>query len=278
MLIRSGQGIAVGWADFARTLLRNRRLIFQLARREVLGRYRGSLIGLAWSFITPLLMLAIYTFVFSTVFQARWGSGEEERRIDFAIVLFLGLIVHGIFAECINRAPQLIISNASYVKKVVFPLEIMPWVAMSSALFHAAACLLVLLAAQLLASGTLPWTWLLLPLVLAPLVLATMGIAWLLAALGVYVRDISQATSLVTSVLLFLSPVFYPVAALPASFRPYLLLNPLTFIIEQAREVAIWGRLPDWTGLLVYSLISLLLAWLGFWLFQKMRRGFADVL
>lgn len=278
MLIRSGQGIAVGWADFARTLLRNRRLIFQLARREVLGRYRGSLIGLAWSFITPLLMLAIYTFVFSTVFQARWGSGEEERRIDFAIVLFLGLIVHGIFAECINRAPQLIISNASYVKKVVFPLEIMPWVAMSSALFHAAACLLVLLAAQLLASGTLPWTWLLLPLVLAPLVLATMGIAWLLAALGVYVRDISQATSLVTSVLLFLSPVFYPVAALPASFRPYLLLNPLTFIIEQAREVAIWGRLPDWTGLLVYSLISLLLAWLGFWVFQKMRRGFADVL
>ena len=196
----------------------------------------------------------------------------------FAVVLFAGMIVHGLFAECINRAPLLIISNANYVKKVVFPLEILPWVAMGSALFQTGINLIVLLAVQLILSAWLPWTAILLPLVLLPLIFATMGTAWFLAATGVYVPDIGQATGILTTVLLFVSPVFYPIKAVPEKFQLVLMLNPLTFIIEQARQILIWGRLPDLAGLGLYSLASLAIAWAGFWWFQKTRRGFADVL
>ena len=253
-------------------------MIYQLARREVMGRYRGSVMGLAWSFFNPVLMLVIYTFVFSTIFKARWGVGESESKVDFAIVLFAGLIVHGVFAECINRAPLLIVNNASYVKKVVFPLEVLPLVAMGSALFHAAISLVVLLGVQWLSTGSLPWTLLILPVIVLPLIFVTIGLSWFLAATGVFVRDIAQTTSILTTVLLFLSPVFYPVTALPERFQNLLMLNPLTFIIEQARKVLIWGTLPDWTGLIVYYLLSIVVAWLGFWYFQKTRKGFGDVL
>lgn len=257
---------------------RNRQLIYQMARREVVGRYRGSVMGLTWSFFNPILMLVIYTFVFSTVFKARWGVGEDESKVDFAVVLFVGMIVHGLFAECVNRAPQLIIGNTSYVKKVVFPLDTLPWVAMGSALFHMVINLAVLLVVQLVLDARFPWTACLFPLVLLPLIFATMGFAWFLAATGVYVRDIGQITGVFTTVLLFVSPVFYPISALPEKFQLALMLNPLTFIIEQARQVLIWGRLPDWIGLGAYSLASLTIAWVGFWWFQKTRRGFADVL
>ncbi len=255
----------------------HRSLSYQLAKREVVGRYRGSVAGLAWSFFNPLLMLAVYTFVFSVIFQARW-SGLEGGKGSFAIVLFVGVLVHGIFAECLNRAPNLIMANTNYVKRVMFPLEILPWVAMGSALFHAFISLIVLVLAQLLVLGSVPVTALLLPLILAPLVLTTVGVAWIFAAFGVYLRDIGQITVVITTVALFLSPVFYPVTALPEEYRLVFLLNPLTFIIEQAREVMIWGRLPDWSGLALYILASLVVAWIGFWTFQKMRTGFADVL
>lgn len=249
-----------------------------MVRREVVGRYRGSIMGLAWSFFNPILMLVIYTFVFSTVFKARWGVGGEESQVDFAIILFVGMIMHGLFAECVNRAPQLIIGNSSYVKKVVFPLEVLPWVALGSALFHMVVSLAVLLIVHLTLGAWVPWTALLFPLVLLPLILATMGFAWFLAATGVFVRDIGQTTGIFTTVLLFISPVFYPISALPEKFQLALMINPLTFIIEQARQVLIWGRLPDWSGLGVYSLASVAIAWVGFWWFQKTRKGFADVL
>lgn len=267
-----------GLSELFSSLWRNRELIVQMARREVVGRYRGSVIGMAWSFFNPVLMLVTYTFVFSTVFKARWGTGGEDSHVNFAVVLFVGMIVHGLFAECVNRAPQLIIGNVSYVKKVVFPLETLPWVAMGSALFHMAISLAVLLAVQLVLSGSLPWTVALAPLVFLPLVFATMGFAWFLAATGVFVRDIGQTTGLLTTMLLFLSPVFYPISALPERFQLVLMLNPLTFIIEQARLVLIWGGTPDWLGLLLYGAASLGVAWGGFWWFQKTRRGFADVL
>lgn len=262
----------------ARSLWRNHQLIMLMARREVVGRYRGSLLGIAWSLFNPLLMLLVYTFVFSRVFHARWGMGEDEGHAGFAVVLFVGMIVHGLFAECINRAPQLIVGNVSYVKKVVFPLEILPWVAMSAALFHSAVSLFVLLLVQVSTSGWIPWTALLLPLIFLPLTLTTMGFAWFLAATGVYVKDIGHITGFVTALLLFASPVFYPVSAIPEPFRTVLLLNPLTFIIEQSRLVLIQGALPDWTGLGLYSLASFAVAWAGFGWFQKIRRGFADVL
>lgn len=266
------------FGEMLRAPLRHHQLIAQMSKREVVGRYRGSVMGLAWSFFNPVLMLIVYTFVFSVVFKARWGVGAEESKVDFAIILFVGMIVHGLFAECINRAPSLILSNANYVKKVVFPLEILTWVAMGSALFHALISLVVLMLAQAIVNLTVPWTAIFFPVVILPLLMATMGFAWFLAATGVFVRDIGQITGIITTAMLFLAPVFYPVSAVPKEYQTLLLINPLTFVIEQAREVLIWGRLPDWAGLAVYLAVSLLIAWTGFWWFQKTRKGFADVL
>jgi lipopolysaccharide transport system permease protein len=223
-------------------------------------------------------MLLIYTFVFSFVFKARWGINTDETRAEFAIVLFVGLIVHSLFSECINRAPSLILSNVNYVKKVVFPLEILSWVALGSALFHATISFSVLLVANLVINLSIPYTIVFFPLVILPLLFATIGIAWFLAATGVFVRDISHTTGILTTILLFISPVFYPLSALPSEIQPILLLNPLTFIIEQARQVLIWGKTPDWIGIAIYLGVSILIAWIGFFWFQKMRRAFADVL
>src|SRR6266446_3610337 len=209
----------------------NRELIMQLTRREVLTRYRGSILGLAWSFFNPLLMLVVYTFVFSVIFKARWGPNEESTA-DFAIVVFVGMIIHGLFAECVNRAPGLILANVNYVKKVVFPLEILPWVAAGSALFHSAVSITVLLAAQVIFQHELAWTVVFLPIVLVPLLFGTMGFAWFLSSIGVYVRDIGQTIGIFATASLFFSPVFYPVDALPENYRILLLLNPLTFVIE----------------------------------------------
>lgn len=259
------------------SLRRHRTLIAQLTRRDVSGRYRGSLLGLAWSFIHPLLLLLVYSFVFSVVFKARWDGPAQDSHAAFSLILFTGLILHGLFAEVANRAPRLILDNAGYVKRVVFPLEILPWVTLGSALFHLSISLLILLAGQLLLTHSLPPTALLLPLILAPLLLITIGCAWFLAAIGVYLRDIGQAIGLLTTVMLFLSPTFYPLSALPEPGRTLLYLNPLTFIIEESRRVLLFGQLPDWGGLLIYVLISLCIAWGGFWWFQRTRRGFADV-
>lgn len=262
----------------ARSLWCNRQLISQLTKREVVGRYKGSVMGLLWSFLNPLFMLFVFTFVFSVVFKARWGIGAEETKTQFAVVLFAGLIVHGLFAEVLNRAPNLILSNVSYVKKVLFPLEILPGIAMGAALFHSFVSLVVLLVAFTLFNGYLQWTAVFMPLVLLPLVILTLGIAWLLASLGVFLRDVSQTIGIVTMVMLFLSPVFYPVTALPETFQPWMMANPLTFIIEQARGVLIWGQLPDWKGLGIYTVFAIGVAWAGYAWFQKTRKGFADVL
>lgn len=276
--INPHQGHPASLAAMFKSCWHNRSLIWQMTRREVVGRYRGSLMGIAWSFFNPLLMLIIYTFVFSVVFKARWGVGGEESRTDFAIILFVGMIVHGLFAECINRAPGLILSNVNYVKKVVFPLEILPWIALGSALFYSMVSTFVLLLAQLIINHSLPWTCLFFPLVLVPLIFAAMGFAWFLAALGVYVRDIGQITGIFTTVLTFISPVFYPVSALPKDFQSLLRLNPLTLIIEESRKVLIFGQLPDWISLGISLFLGVLIAVSGFWWFQKTRKGFADVL
>ncbi|RFC33345.1 MAG: lipopolysaccharide transport system permease protein [Candidatus Nitrotoga sp. SPKER] len=261
-----------------RSLWRNRELIVQMTKREVVGRYKGSTMGLAWSFFNPVFMLTVYTFVFSVIFKSRWGIGGEESEAQFAVVLFVGMIVHGLFAEVLNRAPSLILLNVNYVKKVVFPLETLPVIAMSAALFHSFISLGVLLTAFVLFIGYLHWTVVLVPVVLLPIVILTLGFAWMLASVGVFLRDVGQTIGMTTTVMMFLSPVFYPVTALPEQFRPWIMANPLTFVIEQAREVLIWGRLPDWTGLGVYTFAATLVAWAGYAWFQKTRKGFADVL
>lgn len=261
-----------------RSLWRNRQLILQMARRDINSRYRGSLIGLAWSFINPILLLLVYTFVFSVIFKSRWSTNPNESRTDFAIILFAGMIVFNLFSEIINRAPGLVISNVNYVKKVVFPLEILPWVALGSALFHTMISLFVLLLVQFILKLSLPWTGIFFPLALLPLILASVGLAWFLSALGVYVRDIGQITGIFTTILFFMSAVFYPVSALPEKYQGILRLNPLVLIIAESRKSLVLGELPDWTSMLIALLVSLAIAFAGFWWFQKVRKGFADVI
>ena len=259
------------------SLKQHRQLIVQMIKREIIGRYKGSLLGLAWSFFNPVLMLVVYTFFFSVVFKSRW-EGIDDSKVSFAVLLFVGMIVHGLFAEVVNRAPSIILSNVSYVKKVVFPLEILSWISVGSALFHSVIGLVVLLMVQLVISQNLPWTVIFFPLILCPLVLVALGFSWFLASLGVYARDVGQVTGLFTTVLMFLSPVFYPVSTLQPQYQIFLQLNPLTFIIEEGRKSLIFGVTPDWLGWCVAMVIGFVTMWLGFWWFQKTRKGFADVL
>ena len=257
---------------------KHRQLLALMVRREITGRYRGSVGGLAWSLLTPIMMLAVYTFVFSVIFNARWGAGEPESRTGFAMLLFVGLFIHGFFSECLMRAPGLILANTNLVKKVVFPLEVLPLTVVGSALFNCGINALVLLLAMLVLSMPMPLTILLFPLILLPLFLLTLGVTWFLAAVGVYLRDISQLTGMLSTLLLFLAPVFYPQSALPPRYQPWLNLNPLTFFIESSREVLLQGRIPSWQAWISATAICMLIAWFGYWWFQRSRRGFADVL
>ncbi len=259
------------------TLWRNHGLIAILIRREVVGRYRGSVMGIVWSFLHPVLMLLVYTFVFSVVFNARWAGGSDSK-MEFALLLFAGLLVFNVFAECVTRAPGLVLSNANYVKKIVFPLEVLGWVTMGAALFHAFVCLLVWLAFYVAFIGAPRPTLLLAPLVLTPTVLLALGISWAVASLGVYLRDTGQVVGVATTALLFLSPIFYPVAALPDGFRELIHLNPLASAIEHTRDVLFWGRLPRFGDFVASLGVSAMVAWCGFAWFQKTRKGFADVI
>lgn len=259
------------------SLWRNRRLIWQLVIRDVVGRYKGSMLGVLWSFFNPLLMLIVYTFVFSVVFKARWDNVSSSKT-EFATVLFAGMIVFAVFSECITRAPSQILASANYVKKVIFPLETLPVIGLGVALFHAVISLCVLLLFIFFAKGAIPWTVAFLPLVLLPLILLTLGLGWFLSSLGVYLRDVSQTVGIFTTALMFLSPVFYPISALPEKYQSILRLNPLTWIIEETRNVAIWGKLPDWEVLTTTTSLTMLIACFGFAWFQKARRGFADVM
>lgn len=256
---------------------RQRALLSQLVRREVAGRYRGSLFGLAWSFFTPLAMLAIYTFVFGSVFKARWNPAGPEGPFDFALALFAGLIVFNFFAEVATRAPGLVTANPNYVRKVVFPLALLPLAAAGAALFHAAMSLAVLLAALGLAGRLSPWA-LALPLAWAPLVVFVLGLAWFLASLGVFLRDIGQLIGPAVTALLFLSPVLYPASALPETFRPWLFINPLTVPIEATRAMLIEAHAPDWLALGIFTLVAMAAGALGLIWFEKTKKGFADVL
>jgi len=246
--------------------------------RDLIGRYRGSNFGFVWSLLHPLLLLGVYTLVFTQIFQVRWGVTPAGETTGFAIILFTGLIAFNLFSECTNRAPTLILENAGYVKKVVFPLEILPWVTIISALFHTTVSLAVLLLFNLLLTGDLHWTIIFAPVLIAALVLIILGLLWLLASLGVFLRDINQIIGVLITALLFLSPVFYPLSAVGEDLRWLFYLNPLTFIIEQLRAVLLWGQLPNWIGLAVYFTAASSIAWLGFAWFQKTRHGFADVI
>jgi lipopolysaccharide transport system permease protein len=259
-------------------LLKHKELVMQFTKREVLSRYRGSFLGVLWSFLNPIIMLTVYTFVFSVVFKAKWGYSFSSNKFEFAVVLFCGLIVFNIFSEVINKAPNLIVGNANYVKKVVFPLEILPLVTLLSSLVHAVISFLILIVFASIIIGT---HWLMvciLPILLLPLIMLSLGLAWFFSALGVYVRDIGYTLSLITNVLFFVTPVFYPVSAVPEYLRIFMYVNPLTIIIENVRKAVILGQNPDWSSFFAVLLVSYIIMMFGFIWFRNTRKGFADVL
>ncbi|MDO9482790.1 MAG: ABC transporter permease [Hydrogenophaga sp.] len=271
------QNFSASPREMVASFWRNRGLIRNLVHREVVGRYKGSMLGIFWSLVTPIFMLAVYTFVFSVVFKARWSSGSESKS-EFALVLFAGLLVFNLFSECISRAPGMVLANTNYVKKVVFPLEILPWVTLGSALFHFTVSLGVWLVAYFFLIGAPHWTALLLPLIILPFALFVMGLSWTLASLGVYLRDVGQFIGIMVQVLMFMTPIFYPASALPEQFQKLMFFNPLTPPIEMVREVMYWGDPPNILIWLGGVMVSLLTSLLGFTWFQKTRKGFADVL
>lgn len=276
-MFNSNQASSLSPLAAIRSIAQYRNLILEMIKREVVGRYRGSVMGLLWSFFTPVLMLVVYTFVFSVVFRARWTGGTGSKT-EFAVVLFVGMMIFGLFSECINRAPSLVLSNANYVKKVIFPLEILPVVSLGAALFHFAISVLVWLLFYLVLFGVPSLSALWLPVVIAPMLVMCLGLSWFLASLGVYLRDVGQVIVVVTTALMFTSPVFFPVAAMPETFRPYLHWNPLTYFIEQSRELLIFHGDMHWFTWAKMLCLSLVIASLGFAWFQKTKRGFADVI
>jgi lipopolysaccharide transport system permease protein len=256
----------------------NRELVWRLTERDVLGRYRGSLLGLGWSFLNPMAMLAVYTFVFSQIFKVRWGTLENSGPAGFAINLFAGLIVFNLFAESVQKSPGLVLANPNYVKKVVFPLEVLSVVTVAGALFHAVIGLIPLFVVELFVFHRLPWTVFWLPLVWLPLLFTSLAMSWFLSALGVFIRDIGQLVALAVSILMFLSPIFFPISALPANLKPFLMLNLLAHIIEQTRRVLLLGVAPSSLYLTVGTAIGFVLCSGAFRLFRRAKKVFADVM
>lgn len=259
------------------SIWQNRHLLLQLTKRDVLARYRGSLLGAVWSLLSPILMLVVYTFVFGVIFQTRW-SGTVEHKGQFALILFAGLICFNILAESVTRAPTAVSGNPNFVKKVVFPIELVPLVNVLSAVWNGVIASLVLLVGQLLILGKLPVTLLYFPLVLVPLVLTSCGLSWFLASLGVFIRDITQIVPLAVSTLLFVSPIFYPLEAVPNNLRILFWINPISPVVENARRVLVFGETPNFSWLVMSAAVGVTVCVMGYIWFAKTRKGFADVI
>ncbi|MCL2830590.1 MAG: ABC transporter permease [Betaproteobacteria bacterium] len=251
-------------------------LIWQFAKKDVLARYRGSVLGLLWSILNPLGMLAAYTLVFGFILKSRSGFGASGN-LDFALLLYAGLVAHGLVSDCITRSPMLIAAQPNLVKKVVFPLELLPVSSLAANLFQSAINLAILLVFHALLAPEWSWHALLSPVALLCLVPFLLGAVWMLSAFGVFVRDIAQVMALASSLLLFLSPVFYPVTLVPEPWRAALYLNPLTPAIENLRRMLFAHEMPHWGELALLFAAGCVFAWIGLVLFRRMRPGFADV-
>ena len=262
--------------SLSRRVWARRDVFWELTKRDIAGRYSGSFLGLLWSFFNPLLMLAVYTLAFRYLLGMRWPNLASGA--DFSLMIFCGMIVHSLLAECITRAPGVIVSQSNLVKRVVFPLSILPCVMVVSSLFNALLSVIVLLIFVLVSQHKLHETVLYLPLLYAPYVLLLCGVSWLMASLGVFIRDVSQVSGVISSMLMFLSPVFYPASNLKQPFRQWIDFNPLTLMIEQTRQLVLFGQSPDWYALGLYTLAAVAVLLFGYVWFQRTRDGFADVL
>jgi lipopolysaccharide transport system permease protein len=255
---------------------RQRELIARMTKRDIAARYQGSWFGVLWNILNPLILLLVYTFVFGVVLNARW-SGATWQSGSFALPLFSGLIVFNLFAECATRAPTIILNNVNLVKKVVFPLEIFPLVILGTASFNLLINVTLLAIFMLVGTGSLPGTFALIVLVLVPYIMLMAGVTWIIAAMGVFFRDLAQVVALLVTGLLFLSPIFYPPSAIPKKFDLLVHANPIAWYVSQARNVMVFDLLPDWAGLGGALLLGFVVAWVGFMWFKRNQTSFADV-
>lgn len=258
--------------------LQHRQLITQLTKRQIQQRFKGSMLGAAWVFITPILMLAVYTFVFKSVLKAKWPGNEDANNIEFALQIFSGLLIFNLFAEVLSRAASLITEQPNMVKKVIFPLPILAWVNVLTALFFAFVSLAVLLVGAFVMRSELSVHLLALPVLLIALLPLLLGLSWGLSALGVYLRDLTQIVTLVLTPLMFLSPIFYPITALPNWIQGVMLFNPLVTPIEALRDSVMTGQWPNWIMLVGYIIVAGGVMVVGAAGFHKLKKGFADVL
>lgn len=262
------------WLD----LWRHRDLIRQFTVREIAQKYRGTQLGLLWAILQPLMTLAVFTFIFNAVFEVSWPEGDSSRAA-FVVTVFTGMMVFALFSETVANAPVLILNRPNLVTRAVFPIEVLVCASVGAAVFVALISTGLILLAALLLLGTVHWTAVLIPLVVLPVVLLSLGLSWFLASLGVFLRDIRPVVAvLVTQVLYFMTPIFYPLERVPAAYRAWLAWNPMTQIVQDARRVLIWGRPPEWQGWAAVMLLSVVVLQLGYAWFMKSRRGFADVL
>ena len=261
-----------------RIIIRYRSLLKQQIVRNLAARYRGSALGAVWSLVYPLMMLSVYTFVFSVVFKTRWGLNPDGGSGSFAVIMFCGMAVYNIFSESINTCSSLIPANSNLVKKVIFPLELLPLASVVSTVVFGLVWFVLLLLGVLLTQHQLFWTMLLLPATLVPLTLFTLGISYFVASLGVYLRDLPYLVGVVTQILFFMTPIFYPLEIVPEKYRLLLQLNPLTALVEQTRNLFLFRQVPDWLFCIQALLVSLVFFQMGLVWFLKTKKGFADVL
>ncbi|WP_308722766.1 ABC transporter permease [Paenibacillus polysaccharolyticus] len=260
------------------TLTKNRNLIIQLTKRDILSKYKGSLLGIIWSILNPLFMLVIYTLVFGEIFQSKWGRSGTESTFVFGLILFTGMIVYNIFSEVLSRSTSIIQSNVNYVKKIIFPLEILSPILVLTALFNGLISLVILIIMSVCLGIHLSWSILLIPVVLLPLILLSTGLGWFLAAVSVFFKDANYIVTILLQVALFLSPVFYSVEIVPDYLRFIYNYNPLGILIEQMREIILWGELPNWNEWLSVTLVSLVILVAGYYFFRRLKGAFADVI
>ena len=268
----------LGPIEIVRRFAEHKNLIAQFTRREVYLKYKGSYLGVIWAFVQPLMLLSVYTYVFSYIFEMKWGVAAEGGRLEFAMALFVGILTFNLLGDVANAAPTLMMAHANYVKRVIFPLEILPLAKLLGVLVHSVAGILIVVVVNLVTEHTLPWTLLLLPVVWIPMSLFALGCGYLLAAFGVFIRDLGTTIGVVINMFFFLSPIFYPLEAVPSDLQVYCKLNPIAIFVEDARRVVLWNQMPDWYWLSGGFVVSLITFAAGYLIFMKSKKAFADVI
>ncbi len=263
---------------FAAHFYRHREALTAFTRLEFVSRYHGAQLGFLWGLLSPLMTLAVYTFIFSVVFKPSWSGAHTDGFIDYALILFTGIIAFEIFAGCVNRTPKLISDNVNFVKKVVFPLEILPASILFSVALESLMSLFLVVVGCLISQGTVHWTLVFLPLCYLPLLMLTMGVCWFLSSIGVFLRDVGNVITVIVQLFFFATPILYPLSAVPEPFRTVLAFNPMAVIVDHFRRAVLWGQLPDWSALGITTLASFLVMLAGYAWFMKIKRVFADVL